>query len=539
MNSTVVELFQRVLAMSFMGSVLTGVILLAKRLLGDRVGAAWHYYIWLLLLIRLSIPFAPESSYSIFNLMEQIPQDTGILRYAEDLTGITSSKVPGTSPTEDRMNQNWIGRAPDRAFIVEENASKMNWNLNENGWNILALVWAIGALALMVYPIGANTLLHIRMRRKPPCRDEDIIEILKKCTDRLNLEKMPSIVYDSEAKIPMLFGFVKPRICIAPEMARCLSHEEMEHILLHELAHLKRGDILINWIMMVLQALHWFNPIVWAAFQRMKQDCELACDAHVLSYLKPLDRKEYGRTIINLLKLLTGYHEVPGTVGIMNPKTQTKRRILMIKNFKKASFKWTVIALLVVTVIGYVGLTNAKGAAQENPPTNEAGETVDITPHASAQEEKEKVEETTVEDPVEETKEEGDMKPQKIEEQSEEKPSQTSTPSQGPQIVVEVDMEMVKNEQKKVDLGHSPWQLSPIAVTQTFVSLQISPEGITGEFPIKDDELKIVHETNEEAIVEVSGSKTPIARVYLKRLVKQDETGIWTVVGYDPVPSKD
>lgn len=100
-------------------------------------------------------------------------------------------------------------------------------------------------------------------------------------------------------------------------------------------------------------------------------------------------------------------------------------------------------------------------------------------------------------------------------------------------------MDMVEREQREVDLGHSPWQLSPIAVTQTFVSLKISPEGITGEFPIKDDEMKIVHETSEEAVVEVSGSKTPIARVYLRRLVKQDETGIWSVVGYDPVPSKD
>jgi beta-lactamase regulating signal transducer with metallopeptidase domain len=532
MDSTVVELFQRALAMSFMGSVVAGVILVAKRLMGDKAGAAWHYYIWLLLLIRLSIPFTPESSYSIFNLMEQIPQDTGILQYAEDLAG-TSSKVLGTSQEEDRMGQNWIWRGIYGAPDVEGSSSEMGLSPYQKGWNILALVWAAGALAMVMYTIGANTLLHLRTRRKPPCRDEDIIEILKKCTDRLKLGKKPLIVYDSEVKIPMLFGFVKPRICIAPEIARCLSHEEMEYILLHELAHLKRGDILINWIMMVLQAVHWFNPIVWAAFRRMKQDCELACDAHVLSFLKPVDRKEYGRTIINLLKLLTGSREVPGTVGIMNGKTQTKRRIMMIKNFKKASFKWTVIALLVAAVIGYVGLTDSKGAAQGIPSTNEDGEMVNITPDASAQEEKKTAGETK------EEKEEGDMMAQAPEAQSDEKPSQTSAPSHGPQVVVEVDMDMVEREQREVDLGHSPWQLSPIAVTQTFVSLKISPEGITGEFPIKDDEMKIVHETSEEAVVEVSGSKTPIARVYLRRLVKQDETGIWSVVGYDPVPSKD
>lgn len=104
-----------------------------------------------------------------------------------------------------------------------------------------------------------------------------------------------------------------------------------------------------------------------------------------------------------------------------------------------------------------------------------------------------------------------------------------------PSVEVPVDLEVERNEQKSVDAGHSPWRLDPVFVAQVFVSLKISPEGIVGDYPIRYEDLKITHNTGSEAIIEVMGDKTPIRKVYLKKLIRQDPTGIWTVVGYDPV----
>lgn len=101
------------------------------------------------------------------------------------------------------------------------------------------------------------------------------------------------------------------------------------------------------------------------------------------------------------------------------------------------------------------------------------------------------------------------------------------------QVKVPVDMEVEKGDQKNADKGSSPWKLDPVFVSQVFVSLKISPQGIQGDYPVKENELKIVKNTDTEAIVAVSSNKTNIKRVYLKKLVRQDKTGIWTVVGYD------
>ncbi|MFC5560027.1 hypothetical protein ACFPN4_13190 [Ureibacillus thermophilus] len=102
-----------------------------------------------------------------------------------------------------------------------------------------------------------------------------------------------------------------------------------------------------------------------------------------------------------------------------------------------------------------------------------------------------------------------------------------------PQVEVQYNLEVEKNTQKNVDQGHSPWRLDPVATTQVFVSLQLSPSGIEGNDPIELENLKFLHSDNEVAIVEVNDSDTNIHTVYLKRLIRKDESGVWTVVGYD------
>jgi len=99
-------------------------------------------------------------------------------------------------------------------------------------------------------------------------------------------------------------------------------------------------------------------------------------------------------------------------------------------------------------------------------------------------------------------------------------------------VKVPVDMGIVEANQKQVDSGSSPWQLDPLHVALTFVNLQVTPEGIQGEPQIDMPSFRLATNNSEEAVVEVD--EGPIERVYLKRLVRQDETGIWTVVGYDP-----
>jgi outer membrane lipoprotein-sorting protein len=99
-------------------------------------------------------------------------------------------------------------------------------------------------------------------------------------------------------------------------------------------------------------------------------------------------------------------------------------------------------------------------------------------------------------------------------------------------VKVPVDLEIVRADQKQADAGHSPWQLDPLSVALTFVNLQVTPGGIVGEPQVPYTAFTMEKNTGAECIVVVSAG--PIEKVYLQRPVRQDESGIWAVSGYDP-----
>lgn len=100
------------------------------------------------------------------------------------------------------------------------------------------------------------------------------------------------------------------------------------------------------------------------------------------------------------------------------------------------------------------------------------------------------------------------------------------------QVKVPVDMKIVQANQQQVDRGSSPWQLDPVQAALTFANLQVSPQGINGEPVLAGADFELVKNSGAESIV--AAGSGPIKQVYLKRLIRQDETGIWTVIGYDP-----
>src|SRR4029077_14707038 len=95
---------------------------------------------------------------------------------------------------------------------------------------------------------------------------------------------------------------------------RDFDRRELRLIFLHELAHLRRNDVLTNWLVAILQIIHWFNPLLWLAFARLRADRELACDELVLSVTQQQERRVYGQTMIKLLQTLSRGTVLPGMV---------------------------------------------------------------------------------------------------------------------------------------------------------------------------------------------------------------------------------
>ena len=174
-----------------------------------------------------------------------------------------------------------------------------------------------------------------------------------------------------------LFGFLKPRLVLPENALRKLNDRELRMIFLHELTHVKRGDILLNWIIIFASSLHWFNPLAWLAMRRLRADRELVCDAMVLSRLAADERRAYGNTLIKLLDDFSGAGFCPSLAPVLNHKQEIKRRVTMIAEFKPTRGIAFLLPATIVVALCCLTFTRAaekKGVSSGNAKNNRTAE---------------------------------------------------------------------------------------------------------------------------------------------------------------------
>jgi hypothetical protein len=114
----------------------------------------------------------------------------------------------------------------------------------------------------------------------------------------------------------------------------------------------------VHWLVTVVRIFHWFNPVLWIAFQRMAADRELACDESALSQMEE-EKVSYGETIVRILEGCARLPKLPDLLGILESKDRAFERISMIANFRKRG-RWSTLALLLLGVLAVIGLTDAR-----------------------------------------------------------------------------------------------------------------------------------------------------------------------------------
>lgn len=167
---------------------------------------------------------------------------------------------------------------------------------------------------------------------------------------------------------PALFGPLAPKVLLPMGIGDRLSEMELRHVILHELCHVRRRDILMNWTMTLLGLLHWFNPLVWLALNRMRSDREVACDARVLGVLGGDQTRSYGMTIVKLLEEAGRTTPLPGTIGILEERGQMVRRIGMIAAYRGESLRMRLAGVALCLLFSGVALTDARSPQSTSSP---------------------------------------------------------------------------------------------------------------------------------------------------------------------------
>jgi len=398
LNTQLLQFFDWLLWVSIQGSVLIALIILVQLILRRRLGIRWHYFLWLLLLIRLTVPWLPQSRISVFNLVPQSIQHRRIIESiskscVDDIGYCSSAESTSVQKTEPypiaKANNETIQSQPQTAqetvpkptAVVKPEVSDTPFaNLNDffksviyRFLRMLPLIWLVGVVVMAGYVCARNLSLWLTVKRERPITDQEVFELLEDCKIQMGVQTILAVVVSDRVKSPALFGFIQPRLLVPQGMLETYGLEELCYVFIHELAHLKQRDIYFGWLMALLQILHWFNPLMWFAFGRMRADRELACDGLAISTMNSDESPEYGRTIVNLLENFSQVRYLPSVAGILEDTCQIERRIKMIADYKKTSRTRWAGAMLLLSVLACVVLTNAYVAKADfifGTPTN-------------------------------------------------------------------------------------------------------------------------------------------------------------------------
>jgi hypothetical protein len=170
---------------------------------------------------------------------------------------------------------------------------------------VLFVVWLAGVAVLagvLVYRTQRLARWHREQKRRPTI-PEWFYEVLIRTSRRLGLDRVPAIVFSQEAVTPAVYGVLRPVLLLPAHYTDALDEDEAEHVLLHELAHLKRGDLYVQAAILVLQVVYWFNPFVALARRRIKHVREICCDLTVADLLEE-DTVAYRRTLLSTARSL-------------------------------------------------------------------------------------------------------------------------------------------------------------------------------------------------------------------------------------------
>lgn len=326
------DLFVTVLKMSLTASYVILAVLLIRLLL-QKAPKKYAYLLWIAVGFRLVFPQSFTFDFSLLRLKELFSSTDPAEMAAGSGMLSTSAIEPSSShdfntPTEapifsGTVSGNWN---PIPGIVSEGGASQPQWVM------LAALLWLAGIVVLLTY---CGVALY---------------KIKRKTATAIKVE---GNIYESDAIYsPFILGLFNPRIY----MPFGLGQAEKAYILMHEKYHLRRRDHWIQPIAFLLLAVHWFNPLVWAAYIWMTRDMEMSCDEKVLTEAGPGISKPYSLSLLSF----AANRRIPMASPLAFGESSVRKRIKNVLSFKKAN-KWVSAAAALLTVMAIVACTADPG----------------------------------------------------------------------------------------------------------------------------------------------------------------------------------
>ena len=309
------ELFLSIVNMSISACWLVLAVLLLRLVL--KKAPKWIIcLLWGFAGLRLVMPFSLESIFSLIPSAETVSPE------------IMTDTNPSVNTGIPALN-NTINPVISDSFAPEIGASA---NPLQILVPIAAAVWLVGMAALLIYTLVSFLRLKKKIGTAVLLRDN---------------------IYQSEnVASPFVLGIIKPKIYLPFNM----NERDVQLVIAHENAHIKRKDHLWKPLGFLILTLHWFNPLVWLGYVLLCRDIELACDERVIKGLDNVQRADYSQALLTCSVNRRSVAACPLAFGEVSVKDRVKSAL----SYKKPAFWVVVVAVVASVAVAVCFLTNPK-----------------------------------------------------------------------------------------------------------------------------------------------------------------------------------
>jgi len=379
LHECLLSFFGWVIRGSFMASILVLLVLMLQLLLRNKLEVRWKYLLWIPVAIRLLLPWAPESSLSLYNVFsletivpetKQQTQNTSAWHNLWRRPGEKSEAAAQAENSIDSEKSNLLRGSVEISDSSHESGTVWNIRFWWSGFkqlgfiNMLMSVWLLGILLFAAKTVFDQLRLKRALHAAQKIETPFLTTVFRETKRLMGVKRDVNFIASELIPGPAVVGYSKPAILISPSLLVTLQEDQLQYILAHECAHIQRRDVAVNWMMHILLIFHWFNPLLWLAVHKARQDQEMACDAYVLDRMSSQEHVQqnhaYGQTIIHVLEHFSGKHHYPGVASLSSTHKQMKRRLIMIKQFNKKSYRLSILGLAMILILSSVSLVNAK-----------------------------------------------------------------------------------------------------------------------------------------------------------------------------------
>ena len=333
------------LQMSFSGAVLILVIVVIRAVAIHRLPKRTFLALWIIVLLRLLVPFSVPSPVSIYSLVRisepdfQI-SDTVVYENQQPMYQVPVEEEIQSSPVVSNTPQK-IQTATSESLPSVPSPSEPVRTSSVSIWTVL---WSIGVLVLA----GSFSVSYLKCRREFRTSLPIENDIIKEWLDGHQLKRKMEIRQFSGIMTPMTYGLFHP-IILLPENTDWENKQQLQYILYHEYVHIRNYDAALKILAAAALCIHWFNPMVWVMHILFNRDIELTCDESVVYKFGSENRSAYAKMLISMEERKSRFSPFFNNFS----KTAIEERITSIMKTKKTS----VLALILscVVVVGTAG----------------------------------------------------------------------------------------------------------------------------------------------------------------------------------------